>query len=105
MEVDGSYDFPDFNEGGFLDEPCLGGGYKYFYFHPYLGSNSNFDQYFQMGWNHQRDVKFPGVSSNRSRLLWATMVWIFHGVFHGGQRGSIWGASPNKNSRFFLAES
>ena len=32
---------------------CLGGGFKHFYFYPYLGRWSNFKNIFQMGWNHQ----------------------------------------------------
>ncbi len=31
----------------------LGGGFKYFYFHPCLGKWSNLTNIFQMGWNHQ----------------------------------------------------
>ena len=31
----------------------LGGGFKYFLFHPYLGKISNLTNIFQMGWNHQ----------------------------------------------------
>ena len=31
----------------------LGGGFKYFFFHPYLGKWSNLTNIFQMGWNHQ----------------------------------------------------
>ena len=31
----------------------LGGGFKYCYFHPYLGKWSNLTNIFQMGWNHQ----------------------------------------------------
>ena len=31
----------------------LDGGFKYFYFHPYLGKWSNLAYIFQMGWNHQ----------------------------------------------------
>ena len=31
----------------------LGGGFKYFYFHRYLGKSSNLNHVFQMGWNHQ----------------------------------------------------
>ena len=34
-------------------EPCLGGGFKYFYFHPYLGKIPILTNIFQMGWNHQ----------------------------------------------------
>ena len=35
--------------------PCLWlvGGFKYFYFHPYLGKIPNLTNIFQMGWNHQ----------------------------------------------------
>ena len=33
----------------------LGGGFKYFSFHPYLGKISNLTNIFQMGWNHQPD--------------------------------------------------
>ena len=31
----------------------LGGGFKYFYFHPYFGKWSILTNIFQMGWNHQ----------------------------------------------------
>ena len=31
----------------------LGGGFKYFYFHPYLGKIPILTKKFQMGWNHQ----------------------------------------------------
>ena len=31
----------------------LGGGFKYFYFHPYLGKIYNLTNIFEMGWNHQ----------------------------------------------------
>ena len=31
----------------------LGGGFKYFYFHRYLGKISNLTNVFQRGWNHQ----------------------------------------------------
>ena len=34
-------------------ETNLGGGFKYFYFHPYLGKWSNLTNIFQMGWDHQ----------------------------------------------------
>ena len=36
-----------------IHEKCLGGGFKYFFFHPYLGIWSNWTNIFQMGWNHQ----------------------------------------------------
>ena len=32
----------------------LGGGFKYFYVHPYLGKIN----IFQMGWNHQPEISF-----------------------------------------------
>ena len=38
----------------------LGGGFKHFYFHPYLRRWFNSTNVFQMGWNHQM-----GVSENR----------------------------------------
>ena len=38
----------------------LGGGFKYFYFHPYLGKIPILTNIFQMGWNHQ-PVNFRGV--------------------------------------------
>ena len=31
----------------------LGGGFKYFFFHPYLGKIPNLTNIFQRGWNHQ----------------------------------------------------
>ena len=31
----------------------LGGGFKYFFFHPYLGKIPILINIFQMGWNHQ----------------------------------------------------
>ena len=34
----------------------LGGGFKYFYFHPYLGKIPILTDIFQMGWNHQPDI-------------------------------------------------
>ena len=37
----------------FLSLYLLGGGFKYYYFHPYLGTWSNLTDIFQMGWNHQ----------------------------------------------------
>ena len=33
----------------------LGGGFKYFYFQPYLGRWPNLTNIFQRGWNHQLD--------------------------------------------------
>ena len=34
----------------------LGGGFRYFFFHPYLGKWSNLTNIFQMGWNHQLEM-------------------------------------------------
>ncbi len=39
-----------------INTSYLGGGLKYFYFHPYLGKWSNLTNIFQMGWNHQLDT-------------------------------------------------
>ena len=36
--------------------PFLVGGFKYLYFHPYLGKISILTNIFQMGWNHQPDL-------------------------------------------------
>ena len=54
----------------------LGGGFKYFYFHPYLGKWSNLTNIFQMGWNHQldyvRNLKFDSwkeASLNQSAVF------------------------------------
>ena len=40
----------------------LGGGFKYFYFHPYLGKWSNLTNIFQMGWNHQLDYLMTALT-------------------------------------------
>ena len=44
------------SQAGNLQEirPYLGGGFKYVYFHAYLGKWSNFTNIFQRGWNHQQ---------------------------------------------------
>ena len=34
----------------------LDGGFKYFYFHPYLGKIPILTNMFQMGWNRQLDI-------------------------------------------------
>ena len=36
--------------------PNLGGGFKYFFFHPYLGKIPILTNIFQMGWNHQLEI-------------------------------------------------
>ena len=36
----------------------LGGGFIFFYFHPYLGKWSNLTNIFQMGWNHQLEYLY-----------------------------------------------
>ena len=38
---------------GIIINHYLGGGFKYFYFHPYLGKIPSLTNIFQMGWNHQ----------------------------------------------------
>ena len=42
-----------FGEGKYIN---LGGGFKYFYFHPYLGKISNLTEIFQMSLNHQPEM-------------------------------------------------
>ena len=37
----------------------LGGGFKHFYFHPYLERWSNLTNIFQVGWNHQLEIHVP----------------------------------------------
>ena len=37
----------------FIAKVCPGGGFIFFYFHPYLGKWSNLTNIFQLGWNHQ----------------------------------------------------
>ena len=39
--------------GCFMCRVLLGGGFKCFYFHPYLGKIPNLTNIFQRGWNHQ----------------------------------------------------
>ena len=49
----------------------LGGGFKYFFFHPYLGKISILTNIFQMGWNHHLDLE--GCNFGR----FATFLWDF----------------------------
>ena len=39
-----------------MGDEILGGGFKYFYFHPYLGKIHNLTNIIQMGWNHQLEL-------------------------------------------------
>ena len=48
--IDGIRFFGNFSAFGRF---FLGGGFKHFYFHPYLGQWSNLTNIFQMGWNHR----------------------------------------------------
>ena len=57
-----------------LGKTFLGGGFKYFYFHPYLGKISNLTNIFQMGWNHQ-----PGLDWLKVELFPKLGVDCFHG--------------------------
>ena len=50
----------------------LGGGFKYFYFHPYLGKISNLTNICQRGWNHQPVLYFgriPGLLESEMKIL------------------------------------
>ena len=40
----------------FSEHQNLGGGFKFVFFHPYLGMISNLTNIFQMGWNHQLET-------------------------------------------------
>ena len=73
----------------------LGGGFKHFYFHPYLERWSNLTNIFQVGWNHQLEIhvprpisfwnpfiKFLGVYDSWILLFfcWWFLIWRF---YHG----------------------
>ena len=73
----------------------LGGGFKHFYFHPYLERWSNLTNIFQVGWNHQLEIhvprpisfwypfiKFSGVYDSWILLFfcWWFLIWRF---YHG----------------------
>ena len=47
----------------------LGGGFKYVYFHPYLGKISNLTNIFQMGWNHQLEWCVNGLLGGSSQSI------------------------------------
>ena len=59
----------------------LGGGFKNFYFHPYLGKIPNLTNIFQMGWNHQL------VSPQKNPIItpWKINGWNLriHPIEHG----------------------
>ena len=48
------------------DKALLGGGFKDFYFHPYLGKVSILTNIFQMGWNHELDYWCTIKASKKS---------------------------------------
>ena len=47
----------------------LGGGFKYFHFHPYLGKIPILTNIFEMGWNHQLDT-LVGIRNALYRMKW-----------------------------------
>ncbi len=57
----------------------LGGGFKHFYFHPYLRKWSNLTNIFQMGWNHQLVCHILVNHMFRSSpwFWWTTVSWLF----------------------------
>ena len=54
----------------------LGGGFNFFYFHPYLGKIPKLTNIFQIGWNHQpdeddeSDMNLKFVRGCRLRIWW-----------------------------------
>ena len=61
----------------------LGGGFKYFYFHPYLGKIPILTNIFQMGWNHQLERKgsischvISIFCSPKLRSRWINFSWV-----------------------------
>ena len=75
----------------------LGGDFKHFYFHPYLGKIPILTNIFQMGWNHQLGHN----SLNKAGDLFWGSVSSQQG---GGTRRSLWRTAEKfpENSRFCL---
>ena len=59
----------------------LGGGFKYFYFLPYLERWSNLTNIFEMGWNHQleNDVTRPNDPNGRVAREACLKLALFQG--------------------------
>ena len=83
----------------------LGGGFKYFYFHPYVGQIPIFTNIFQMGWNHQ----LPGKDQGFCHIFtfgpltrdWLTRVPEFPNLKIWRYSGGV-GYLVHNNNRFML---
>ena len=64
----------------FLYNEILTGGFKYFYFHLYLGKWSNLTNIFQVGWNDQLDYNEIAQSLTPSWKENLAMMWGIHWV-------------------------
>ena len=71
--------------------PDLGGGFKCFLFHPYLGKIPTLTNIFEMGWNHQAEIfcgwKIGGEKSGKHPIT----PWMFNSKFYSWKeaKGSI----------------
>ena len=54
-----TYNLEGFSGHGESPSQQLGGGFKYVLFSPLFGEDSHFDEFFQMGWNHQLERRSP----------------------------------------------
>ena len=85
----------------------LGGGFKHFYFHPYLGKIPILTNIFQMGWNHQLvnlctfyyllDTYGPDFNKSEIWCLWLfigcslTFIWyVLVYILHGNLQITTW---------------
>ena len=60
----------------------VGGGFKYFFFHHYLGKIPNLTYIFRMGWNHQLVMVGEDRIEIHSTLatLWYWGLWCLHAL-------------------------
>ena len=74
----------------------LGGGFKYYFFHPYLGKWSNLTNIFQMGWNHQLVIILVPLFNS-----WGTLKldsWFLDLILPRRCHLVIWSFSTNTSS-------
>ena len=67
----------------------LGGGFKDFYVHPYLGKWSNLTNIFQMGWNHQLDDVCQ-VYPRPNERMWYHCIFLYWTVQSDEQTSNGW---------------
>ena len=65
---------------GQISQTHLGGGFKYFFFHPYLGKIPILTNIFQMGWNHQPVILIHQIS---------IFPALIRGEHHSGRNSSF----------------